>query len=137
MHEKNFDDWGELKKKIHDSQESKNIREGDIWFCSVGINVGHEQDGKNQYFERPVLVIRKFTKDYFWGIPLTSVTRVGPYSIGINFNDKDRTALLLHLRSYDTKRLQRKLGSVSHETMEAVLSKLLLFFKSKDPVSRV
>ncbi len=30
-----------------------------IW-CSIGINVGDEEDGKNELYERPVLVIKKF-----------------------------------------------------------------------------
>ena len=126
MDEKNFDEWNSLKKKLSNGSFLKNFREGDIWFCSIGNNVGHEQNGKNIFFERPVLIVRKFTKNYFWAIPLTSVDRTGPYSLKFEFNGKERVGLLLHLRSYDGRRLQRKLGSVSENTLHKI--KLMLGF---------
>ena len=86
MEEKDFDDWNHLKQQLDLRENEKHIREGDIWFCSIGENVGHEQNGKNKYFERPILIVRKFTQDYFWAIPLTSVERTGPLSIKFHFN---------------------------------------------------
>ena len=41
----------------------------DIWWVSVGVNVGFEEDGKNDNFVRPVLVLKKFNNDMFLGIP--------------------------------------------------------------------
>jgi len=48
MIDKNFDSWNEPKKLLHTSVKSNRLfHEGDIWWCSVGLNIGSEQDGKN------------------------------------------------------------------------------------------
>lgn len=73
---KNFDKWNEIKKKLDVSERSVEFNEREIWWCSIGINVGSEQHSQTEDFSRPVLVIRKFTRDIFWGIPLT--TRIKP-----------------------------------------------------------
>lgn len=55
------------------------------------------------------------------------------------FDGLERTGLLFHLRSYDCKRLQRKLGSVSAKTLEEIkieLCKLILNQKTPLPGSR-
>ncbi len=144
MDEKNFDEWNSLKKKLNSESSITNFREGDVWFCSIGNNVGHEQNGKNTFFERPVLIVRKFTKNYFWAIPLTSADRTGPYSFKFEFNGKERVGLLFHLRFYDRRRLQRKLGSVSQETLRKIkqmsgflLNQKTLFPGSKDGTTSV
>lgn len=131
MDEKNFDEWNSLKKKLNSEGSIKNFREGDVWFCSIGNNVGHEQNGKNTFFERPVLIVRKFTKNYFWAIPLTSVDRTGPYSYKFEFNEKECIGLLFHLRSYDRRRLQRKSGSVPEKTLHKIKLMLGFFLNQK------
>ena len=44
--EKDFDGWNKLKKEI-DIRNPIYVSERDVWFCSVGINVGSEQSGKS------------------------------------------------------------------------------------------
>ena len=45
---KEFDKWNELKKKLHNSEKPKKFyfREREIWWCSLGLNIGFEEDGK-------------------------------------------------------------------------------------------
>ncbi len=59
--EKNFDSWNTKKKEIDTSVSNEKIyfREGDIWWCTIGINVGAESNGKGFEFRRPVLVYKK------------------------------------------------------------------------------
>jgi hypothetical protein len=61
---KDFDGWIKKKKSLHESSKEKAayFYEREIWWCSIGINIGFEQDGKNEHFERPVLVLRKFNR---------------------------------------------------------------------------
>ncbi len=54
-----FGDWIDLKSKLHYMGVSHEFREGDVWWCAVGENVGIEINGKNQEFSRPVLVLKK------------------------------------------------------------------------------
>lgn len=57
---KNFIDWFQLKIRI-DTHEHKPpfFKDGEIWWCSIGENIGGEISGKGTYFRRPVLVLRK------------------------------------------------------------------------------
>jgi mRNA interferase MazF len=45
------------------------FKERDIWWVSIGVNVGFEEDGKHEKFLRPVLILKKFNKELFLGIP--------------------------------------------------------------------
>src|SRR3989442_15305958 len=68
-----FHDWHLVKDRIHqkgDPQVFFNERE--VWWCSLGANVGYEQNGKNADFGRPVLVVKKFNLDVLWAMPITS-----------------------------------------------------------------
>lgn len=57
---KDFDTWSKEKKTLEqEGHDSLVFHEREIWWCSIGINVGDEQDGKNERFERPVLVLKK------------------------------------------------------------------------------
>jgi mRNA interferase MazF len=60
---KRFTDWHNLKIKIHNSKsEPVWYKERDIWWVSIGHNIGTEEDGKGKYFNRPVLVIKGFSR---------------------------------------------------------------------------
>ena len=71
-YEKNFDRWNEKKKLIHQRNPPTRIQSGDVWWCSIGSNIGHEQDGKNEWFDRPVCIVRCFGTELAWMVPLTS-----------------------------------------------------------------
>ena len=61
--EKDFQKWHSEKEKLHARSNAPFFHEREIWWCSLGLNVGFEQDGKNDNFERPVLVLRRFNRD--------------------------------------------------------------------------
>ncbi len=63
---KDFDGWIDLKKLLS-SKNPPTFQEREIWWCSIGINVGFEIDGKNDKYLRPVLIFRKFNKNIFFG----------------------------------------------------------------------
>lgn len=75
--EKHFDEWNIVKSNLHFAGIFRNIKEGDIWWCSMGENVGVEINGKDEFFLRPVLVIKKLSKHGFMGAPLTSQPHQG------------------------------------------------------------
>jgi mRNA interferase MazF len=56
--EQDFDNWNNLKKQINKRVGEFLYHAGDIWWCELGKNIGHEQDGKGVTFERPVLVVK-------------------------------------------------------------------------------
>lgn len=131
--EKSFDEWN-LRKKIIQGANSElqffyYTRE--IWWCSLGVNVGVETDGKHEYFERPILVVKKFNKYMFWGLPLTSTARDGVYFCRVKYETGIAWAFLSQLRVFSSKRLIRKAGMISESDFQIVLNKLITFLKNE------
>ncbi len=107
-----FTHWIKLKIKIHNHYKEFYFRDKEIWWASLGANIGFEQNGKNESYERPVLVLRKFGKDMLWAIPLTSKNKIGPFYydlLPIGFNSR---LILSQMRLISSKRLIRKVGIV-------------------------
>ena len=77
--EKDFIKWNVLKQKLDRSEKRLIFKERDVWWCSVGVNIGHEENGKDEFFARPVLVIKKFNRHLFYGIPLTTKVKENKY----------------------------------------------------------
>ena len=66
---KDFDKWNTQKKELDIRKEEFFFKDGEIWWCSVGVNIGSESCGKGETFRRPVLVLRKLSSTAFIGIP--------------------------------------------------------------------
>ncbi len=109
---KRFTEWIQLKEKLHSVSYGKKplFKEGEIWWCSIGDNIGSEINGKSKYFSRPVLVFRKFSRDLFFGLPLTSKIKTGTWFIRIFFVGKDQTIVLNQGRTLNAGRLRILMG---------------------------
>ncbi|HLD76903.1 MAG TPA: type II toxin-antitoxin system PemK/MazF family toxin [Rickettsiales bacterium] len=95
---KDFDIWNKLKTKLDSKPTPPSFKEKEIWWCSLGINIGHEENGKNQLFNRPVLVIRKFNKHIFLGIPLTTKIKYNKFYFNFVFKGNNQCAMLSQIR---------------------------------------
>ena len=111
--QKDFDKWNNLKKIIHNNEKNIFFHEREIWVCSIGLNVGYEQDGKNDEFIRPVIILSKFNNDIFCGVPLTSKEKNFPFYFSFKFKDGISTAIVSQLKTFDKRRLVRKLGMIA------------------------
>ncbi len=126
---KDFDKWNEKKKKVHALARAPFFHEREIWFCYFGANVGFEQDG-GQDFLRPVLVIRKFNHNIFWGIPLTKAKKHASkkaerYYYSFSFVESVvSVAILSQIRLIDAKRLSRHIGSMKEKEFSELMKKL-------------
>jgi mRNA interferase MazF len=110
----NFDLWNEQKQTIHNGEKNRYVKEGDIWWCALGINIGNEQNGGQNGFERPILVIRKFSNQTCLIALLTTKTCSHPFRIKINnINDHQNLVILSQLKTIDTKRLKNKIHKLS------------------------
>ncbi len=110
--EKDFDVWNDKKKSLHKTPEALYFHEREIWWVSLGVNIGFEEDGKNEYFTRPVLILKKFSKNVFVGIPLSTTKKEGRYYFKFCFLENESTALLSQIRLFDTRRLKDKMGKL-------------------------
>ncbi|NCT54623.1 type II toxin-antitoxin system PemK/MazF family toxin [Candidatus Falkowbacteria bacterium] len=108
---KNLDiiEWSKKKIEINNSNKyPRFFKEREIWWASIGSNVGSEEDGKNNDFERPVLILKKFNKDLIITIPLTSKIKESVFYYDLktpNFG----SVILSQLRVFSSKRLRRKI----------------------------
>ena len=123
---KDFDKWNEVKKKLNSDVQDLGINSGEIWWCRIGVNVDCEQDGKNENFDRPVLIFRKLARNKFYGIPLTTKTpRFENYSHSFYYSNKRSYALLDQMRVFSTNRLEARVcDKISKRTYAAIKYKL-------------
>jgi mRNA interferase MazF len=117
--EKDFWRWHNLKSRINDSDKNIEFHEREIWFCSIGTNVGREFDGKSRSFSRPILILKKFNLETFWGIPFTSKLKTGKYYLKIESMPQSNL-VLSQLRLWDKRRLIRKMLTITEKEFETV-----------------
>lgn len=119
--EKDFDSWNTTKKTIHDNGEYKLYHTREIWWCSLGVNIGFEQDGSKDEHRRPVLILKGLSKRTCFVIPLTTANQDHPLRplIGL-VEGKVARALLSQMRIIDNKRLVRKIGYLNKDIFERI-----------------
>ena len=119
--EKDFQKWHDLKSKIDNEHQSPPFSEREVWWCSLGVNVGFEQDGTGGTGERPVLILKGFSKHVCLAVPLTTSTKKNSYHIALGIIDgKESVAITSQIRLIDTKRLINKIGFVNHDVFETI-----------------
>lgn len=121
---KDFKKWSVLKQEIESSKRPLFCNTREIWWCSFGLNIGTELDGKNDVFERPVLILKVFSRESIRVIPLSSATTPSKHSYPIDYDDKEGSVLLSQIKTLSTKRLTRKMCRLSKaqfiEIVEAI-----------------
>ena len=113
--------WTKLKIRIHVSENKKiYFREKEIWWTSLGVNIGFEQDGKHEKFERPVLILKKFNQYVLWALPLTSQNKTGKYYYQFQYKGKRSAVIFSQMRLISSKRLLRRIGIFPTEDFKKV-----------------
>lgn len=111
--------WFPVKEELHFYRDNVKINEGEIWWCSCGENIGVEINGKNDYFTRPVLVLKKFGHYEFFGVPLTSKRHTGSWYVHLAFKNKNNSAVLCQAKTFSIYRLRSRMGQLtSREYLE-------------------
>ncbi len=128
---KEFDRWNSLKQKIDQNDRLLNFHEREIWWCSIGVNIGSEQHSQTNDFSRPVLVFKKFTERMFWGIPTTTKIRSGEFRFRFCINEIENDLLMLQTRSFDSNRLIRKIGILPEDDFELLIESMERLFPEK------
>jgi mRNA interferase MazF len=133
MHKKDFPAWLSKKTHLNASTQIPYFKEREVWWASIGHNIGDEEDGKNDDFSRPVLIIRKFNNRFFYGVPLSSKIKSGPYYHVLRVKGRTNVALLSHLRDYDARRLINKLDTVTRADYCLIQEKLAAIITRPTP----
>lgn len=124
---KDFDSWTNFKKRLNAEDTTPLFKEREIWWASIGVNIGHEQDGKNAQFNRPVLIVRKFNRRIFWGVPLTTQIKQTPHYHAFTLRGRKQCAMLTQMRLWDANRLTGRIGRLPGHDFQAIREKLIAY----------
>lgn len=121
MHIKRFLAWIGVKERL-DSKISAApfVNEGEIWWASLGENIGFEINGKSRDFTRPVIIFKKLTHNFYLVVPVSTKIKTGTWYISFKQKGIEMMACLSQVRSIDYRRLHPKLGELDAEDFKNV-----------------
>lgn len=113
-----FYDWTECKVRCHLKNSKRDIyfRKREIWWAALGQNIGHEVNGKNSAYERPVLIIKKYSGSMLFVLPISTQINSGMpwYQVCISVPKGQRSINISQGRVISSRRLLRKMCVRSH-----------------------
>lgn len=120
-----FINWLKLKLKIQlQNIQIDYFRDGQIWWVSLGQNIGSEENGKNIKFERPVLILKRINKQTFWALPTSTQIQKGKYRYIFEKKGKQYSIKLSQIRLISSKRLIRLIGEIDKGDFKNIKNKL-------------
>jgi mRNA interferase MazF len=122
--DKDFDAWNVKKKDLEVNCRDILFSEGEVWWCTVGLNIAEESCGKGGTFRRPVIILKKLSRKNFIGIPLSTKKKEGSWFTSISIHTEIQYALLYQIRMFSTYRLQRRLATLDSSDYMQVKEKL-------------
>lgn len=125
-----FDEWNK-KKKILDKRilpDSFFFLEREIWWTSIGVNIRTEIDGKNEHFERPVLILKKFNEGEFIGLPISTKKNIGDLYHVIIYKNELNYISLKQIRYYNINRLLRLIRRMDEVEFLIIRDKVMNIF---------
>ncbi len=123
-------EWCKIKIFLLERSPSIFFKEGELWWCRIGMNVGHEIYGKGDSFKRPILILKKLSAVSFFGIPLTSQVKVGSWYVPVAHDGKKRTVILSQARVFDARRLTDRIGVLSQNEFQRIKTGFIEFYSS-------
>ena len=114
-----------LKQSIHKKKRHIYIKEREVWFANLWINIWYEQDWNWDTFERPVLVIKRVWNVYFI-LPLTTWWKDSKWYhlLSHHYFNKTSRIILSQPRVIDKNRFIRKLATVDEWEFLLIKKKL-------------
>jgi mRNA interferase MazF len=124
IYDKGFDNWNVQKKQLHSRDTAPAFSERQVWWVALGKNIGFEEDGKNAPFERPFLVLRKYNRELFYGVPLTTQAKDNEFHYKMNSTKGVVGYVILSQgRTISSRRLLRRIYWLSEKQYSEILRK--------------
>lgn len=121
---KDFDSWNIVKKELGGSDSCPPFSVREVWWASLGVNIGREEDGKNEKFERPVIVLKKYNEDKLLIAPTTSKKKSDRY-IHPHIHDGVYYGIILsQLRTISARRLLRMMWRMDTLSFQRLLEEV-------------
>lgn len=118
---KKFDEQNEQKKKISEKEKLRFCKEREVWWCSLGLNIEYEENGKGEIFRRPVLILKRLSKNTCLITPLTKSLQKHKFRIEIGYIDNYKASIILsQIKVIDTKRLSLKICMVDKNIFDKI-----------------
>ena len=120
--QKKFLTTKKLYKKTPDGKKIPKtpIKEGEIWWCKLGINIWDEIYGKWIEYTRPVIIIKKISGYACIVIPATSEWKSGTWFYPLKIDHKDSFLILPQIRLVSTARFENKIEELSTEELQKI-----------------
>ena len=121
------------KTKIENEGIAPIFHVRDIWWCALGANIGVEEDGKNEFHERPILVLRKYNDESLFVLPMSKQKKIGIHYCSFIQNEVESFVLMSQAKYISSKRLLRRMSRLNVETFESVNEAYNEYFKKLKP----
>lgn len=116
-HLSEFDQWNVVSKATN-QRKPINFKEGEVWWARIGVNIGQEMNGKGEEFVRPIVILKKYNQFSLLGAPTTTTKRENIYRVSVGeIGGKATSVNLSQIRSFDSRRLIRKIQSLDNEKL--------------------
>lgn len=118
---KKFSEWIDVKEKLHEKNMNvPYVNQGDIWWASVGENIGQEVNGKNKEFSRPIIILKKLAFGFYFVIPVTTRPKYGTWYVPFYYNKRSMIACLHQSRAMDYRRLWSRMGELDSDDFSRI-----------------
>ena len=104
--------WFPFKLFLYSKKSNVIFKQQELWWCSLGVNLGEEIFGKGSKFTRPILIFKKFTANSFLALPITKQEKQGSWYVEITIHQEKRWVMLNQARILDRKRLTNRIGAL-------------------------
>lgn len=125
---KDFDECNKVKKKLDAKSKMILFKEGEIWWLSIGLNVGEEIYGKGKIYSRPVLVLKKISHQSCVVIPLSTQSKEGNRYFEFDIHNKRQIALIHQIKLVSTQRFIKRLATVPKKDFVEIRKAVVNFY---------
>jgi mRNA interferase MazF len=126
---KDYNEWKEKKAELNSYVGTPpQVRAGDIWWASVGDNIGSEINGKGELFSRPFLILKVTGNGFYFGIPLSTRIKFNKQYIFLKSGTKDAVACLHQSQAIDFRRLSDRITTVSNDELDRIRKAFLEYY---------
>ncbi len=137
--ENQHDIWNEQKKylstkKLYKIMEDGTktprtpIKEWEVWWCKLGVNIGNELYGKWSQYTRPVLIVKKISWVSCIVIPATSQPKEWTWFYPLSIEWKQWFLVFPQIRMISSARFTDKIWEIGAEEMSKIRKKAGEFY---------
>ena len=127
---KRFLEWIGLKEQLHATEHNPPfVSERDLWWTSIGENVGSEMNGKSDRFSRPALILKKLAHGFYLIAPTTTQQKEGSWYVRVRLGSQDEYICLHQIRTIDYRRLHSRLGQIDGDDFDRAKEGFLKLYR--------